>query len=385
MLLQSIVSQINPSWRIEEIAWAQTSYRRPRKAGCNARLGVHGWGGEVPLARVRINGTYGFGWCTLSREQAGRFTGMPVRALFDENGLLRKPYRGLEFPLLDWLGQFAQKPVYQLVSDEERAEPFCVPVYDTTIYFDELDISDNAEAVDFICQEVAQGLNAGHRNFKVKIGRPGMWMGLQEGLKRDIDIILAIREKIGPEGKLMVDANNGYNLNLAKEFLSATRSTQLYWLEEAFHEDDMLYRNLKDWMAQQGICTKIADGEGLASSAIEDWAKKGLIDVLQYDLRGYGFFSWLELAKELQPFGVLCAPHNYGGYYGNFAQAHFAAGIGNFAFAEWDQAQAEGVDASAYAIDNGMILVPQLPGFGLTLDNEQFDALVQRNGWRSAQ
>lgn len=384
-MLNFNIKDLNREWRIEEITWGVLPYKRPRIAGCNARLGVHGLGGNVPVARIKIGGIYGFGWCELNKEKAGKILGIPVVALFDDQGMLKEEYYGIDFPILDWLGQVFKKPVYQLVaknSDNINGSDYTVPVYDTTIYFDELDIKDNTEAVEFICREVDYGLAAGHKNFKVKIGRCGMWMDIDEGLQRDIDIVLAIRKRIGPEGKLMVDANNGYNLNLAKRFLKATEGAKLHWLEEAFHEDDQLYTRLKKWMEEENIRTMIADGEGHACSAIEDWAKKGLIDVLQYDLRGYGFFRWMKLGTEMDSYGVLSAPHNYGGFYGNYAQAHFAASIVGFAFAEWDQAAAEGIDTSAYFIKDGRIHVPNENGFGLKLDEDIFSAAVGNGGWK---
>lgn len=371
----------NENWRIEEISWYEGIYKRPRPAGCNARLGEHGSEGEVPLARIRIGGITGFGWSTITPAQARQIVGLPVRALFDEDGLVRDCFRYLEFPLLDWAGQVAKEPVYRLVGQNPEGKGLRVPVYDTSIYFDELSARDDREAVNVICGEIEQGMAAGQTNFKVKIGRPGMWMGIAEGMKRDIAILLAVREKIGPDGILMADANNGYNFNLAKCLLKETSSAKLYWLEEAFHEDDQLYSRLREWMAKEGIRTKIADGEGYASPAIEEWAKKGLIDVLQYDLRDYGFCRWIRLGRELNRYSVLAAPHNYGSFYGNFVQAHFAAAVDNFALGEWDQAESEGIDTSAYRIEDGTIIFEDSPGFGLKLDQGFFERKVRDHGW----
>ena len=77
----------------------------------------------------------------------------------------------------------------------------------------------------------------------------------------------------------MMDANNAYNLNLTKEVLSALVDVNLYWLEEAFHEDDALYEDLKEWLRQRGQSVLIADGEGLASPHLIEWATRGLVDV----------------------------------------------------------------------------------------------------------
>lgn len=85
-------------------------------------------------------------------------------------------------------------------------------------------------------------------------------MPLWEGTKRDIAIVRGIAEVAGPTGKIMIDANNAYNLNLTKEVLAALTDVNLYWLEEAFHEDEGLYEDLKEWLRQRGQNVLIADG-----------------------------------------------------------------------------------------------------------------------------
>jgi L-alanine-DL-glutamate epimerase-like enolase superfamily enzyme len=383
-MLHFDLDQLDASLRIMEISGTHIPYKRPRIAGRNARLDVHGWGGDFPFARIKAGGIEGSGWCTLTRAKAEMLAGIPIRAMFQEDGMLRGEFRNIEFPILDWLGHFFHKPVYMLVS-RNSAEPkdnYSVPVYDTSIYFDELDIPDDRQAIEFIFSEVSQGIARGHCHFKVKIGRCGMWMGLREGLRRDIDIILGIRELVGPDAKLMADANNGYNLNITKEFLAAVKDAKLYWLEEAFHEDNMLYTALRNWMREQGLKNLIADGEGSPLQPILGWAEKGLVDVLQFDLRSYGFFNWMELCRKIEPFSILCAPHNYGGFYGNYAQAHFAACTGSFSLAEFDAADAEGIDTSGYKIKDGRLEVPSSDGFGLHLDSVKFERLCAGNGYR---
>ena len=378
------INDLDKGLKLEEISWAGIPYRRPRLAGKNARLDTHGWGGDMPTVRIKAGGTEGFGWCTLSRPQAELLSGLPLHALFRDDGMLKPEYRGLEFPLLDWLGHFFKKPVYALAANNPNKikNGLSVPVYDTSIYFDEFHIEDNKEAVQFIVDEVSQGLGRGHCNFKIKIGRCGMWMDLDAGLQRDIDIVKGIRALVGKDAKLMVDANNGYNLNITKKFLLATKEEKLFWIEEAFHEDMMLYANLKKWMKEQDIGTLIADGEGQASPSIVTWAKKGLVDVMQYDLRSYGFFSWMELSGELEPFDVLCAPHNYSGFFGNYAAGHFSVCTDKFALVEFDVAEAEGIDASAYKIRNGLLEVPALDGFGLVFDGAVFDKYCEQKGYK---
>ncbi|OUC08602.1 mandelate racemase, partial [Litorilinea aerophila] len=196
-----------------------------------------------------------------------------------------------------------------------------------------------------------------------------------------IAVVHAVRATVGPNCPLMLDAHNGYNLNLAKRVLLETRDADIFWLEEAFHEDVVLYRDLREWMAAQGLSVRIADGEGQASPSLLAWAREGVVDVVQYDIFSYGFTRWLALARQLDEWGVYTAPHHYGGHVGNHVSTHLAAAVERFAFVEWDEASTPGLDASAYVVEEGQVHVPAAPGFGLELDLERFAHAVRQGGF----
>lgn len=202
------------------------------------------------------------------------------------------------------------------------------------------------------------------------------------GNARDIAVIRAVRQAIGHHAPLLIDANNGYTLNITKEVLAATADCNLYWVEEAFHEDRILYEDLRQWLQAQGLDVLIADGEGDASPHLLGWAHDKVIDVVQYDIFSYGFTPWLHLGQKLDGWGIRSAPHHYGAHYGNYAAPHLAALVEGFTFAEWDEAQTPGLDGTGYSIVEGKVYVPAQPGFGLTLDEEIFGAAVAENGYR---
>ncbi|HLJ57067.1 MAG TPA: enolase C-terminal domain-like protein [Chthonomonadaceae bacterium] len=306
--------------------------------------------------------------------------GQPLDALTGTEGVL-PPWRGLEYPLWDLAGRRAGQPVFRMVSGEQGcADPLRVPCYDTSLYFDDLHLPTDAAAAACIAAQAADGLALGHRAFKIKVGRGARHMPLDEGTARDIAIIRAVRETVGEGCPLMIDANNGYNLNLAKRVLRETAGCRLTWIEEAFHEDPVLYRDLKEWMAAEGLAVLIADGEGEASARLLDWAAGGLIDVVQYDIFGHGFERWRETSRTLEERRtasgagrrVRTAPHHYGCHIGNYAACHLAAALPGFAYAEWDEASTPGIGAAGYAIEEGFVHVPETPGFGLELDEQAF-------------
>jgi L-alanine-DL-glutamate epimerase-like enolase superfamily enzyme len=209
-------------------------------------------------------------------------------------------------------------------------------------------------------------------------------MALEAGTRRDIAVIQAVRAAVGPDATILIDANNGYTLNLAKTVLAATAGCELFWLEEAFHEDRVLYEELQAWLRAEGLPVLIADGEGQASPSLLEWAEAGVIQVIQYDIFSYSFTPWLALGRRLDGWGVRTAPHHYGGHYGNYVAGHLAAAVQRFAFVEWDEAATPGLDGSGYTIAEGQVAVPDAPGFGLTLDETSFQQAVAADGnvWR---
>ena len=250
--------------RIVRIESATLVGRRPREAGYNSRLVVHGLDVKVPLVRLTTDdGASGFGPCRTDADAANALLGARLEDLLSADGGESDSATDFEFPLWDLFGNRLGKPVYQIVSrNAALSEPFRVACYDTSLYIDDLHLDSDDEAAALIAEEARFGYENNHRSFKIKVGRGARHMPLEAGTRRDIAVIKAVREAVGPESTIMIDANNGYNLNIAKRVLAETADCNLLWLEEAFHEDPILYEDLRRWMDAEGLPVLIADGEG---------------------------------------------------------------------------------------------------------------------------
>ena len=111
----------------------------------------------------------------------------------------------------------------------------------------DLHLTDHQQAAELIAAEAQEGVDRGHTAFKIKIGRGAMHMPLEAGMQRDIMVIKAVRQAVGSKATLLVDANNGYNLNLTKTVLAETAGARVHWMEEAFHEDRRLYHEAEKY------------------------------------------------------------------------------------------------------------------------------------------
>ena len=245
--------------QIVQLEWACLEGQRPRSAGSNARLGEHGRAVRVPILRVTTaDGATGFGHCWASEEQAACLLGQEVKALFAVGEGIPDPWRPFEYPLWDLAGILAGRPVYALAAEiNGQAVPdLCrVPAYDTSLYFDDLHLDADEDAAALIAAEAQAGYALGHRAFKLKVGRGARWMPPEIGTRRDIAIVWAVRAAVGLDAVLLLDANNGWNLNLTKHVLAETADCHIHWMEEAFHEDAVLYAaTFTTWLHARRAC-----------------------------------------------------------------------------------------------------------------------------------
>ncbi len=370
--------------RIVRIEWAPLPGQRPRMAHMNARLDAHGQDVAALLMRLETeDGHVGVGWSNCPRTNAGALLGQSLRNVFPTDTGPATLWKNFEFPLWDLVTRMAGQSVRTFLATAHGTARIVPEVrcYDTSLYIDDLHLQDDVAAVALMQEEARFGYDNGHRAFKIKVGRGGRHMPLEAGTVRDIAVIKGVREAVGPDCLIMIDANNGYNLNLAKRVLAETAAADLFWLEEAFHEDPVLYEDLQQWMQREGLSVYIADGEGLAAPSLLDWARTGLVNVIQYDIFAYGFTPWLRLGRQLDAWGVLTAPHHYGRIIGNYVSGHLAAVVEGFTFVEWDEATTAGLEPG-YTVHEGLIQFPGTPGFGMELDLELFRTHVAQNGYQ---
>jgi L-rhamnonate dehydratase len=336
---------------------------RPRIAGSNARLGIHGRGVIAPLPRLSCaDGSWGFGACFASHDQIVTLLGRTLDEVFDVDTGVCAPWLPMEYALWDLRARRAGRPVYALLAaltGQIAPAPIRVPCYDTSLYMDDLHLPSHEAAGALIAEEASAGKASGHNAFKLKVGRGERHMPLKAGTHRDIAVIRAVRAALGPDVTLLLDANDGYNLNLAKTVVDAVADCRVTWLEEPFREDPVLLEDLHTWMTQHGFHVLIADGEGNAAPELLAWAAAGLLDVVQYDLYAWGIARWLAAGRRLEGRATRTAPHHYGSAFGNYAACHLAASLPNFAYVEWDEARVPGLDASGYEIAQGLVVSAQ--------------------------
>ena len=282
-------------------------------------------------------------------------------------------YKHLDGPLCDLIGKLRGVPCWQLFGDSVKDR---VEVYDGTLYFSDLWYQDRG--VQAVVDEAQEAMRSGYRGIKLKIGRGDKWMGRDEGLARDIEVVRAVRSAIGMEAKLLVDANNGYkgDFDGAWEFLESTKEQRVDWLEEVFPEDRELYRRLRRRMRDAGFNTPIADGENMRSAAeFKPYIQPDrLFDYMQLDIRTGGILDCREMSVMGEPHGAQAVPHNWGAQVGLLMSLHLAKTQTNVAGAEDDRSTCPALVVEGYEFKDGYYTVSNEPGLGVSVNEDFYEA-----------
>ena len=190
-----------------------------------------------------------------------------------------------------------------------------------------------------IQQECEEAVSNGYRAIKIKIGYPTM--------REDIKRVKAVREVIGENTRLMVDANQALTVGEAIMRGKAFEDLGCYWFEEPIPAQDVEgYKKIADELKIQ-----LATGENLCSPQnFALFIKRDAVDIVQPDLRRSGGpTALLEIGRMAHTFGIPYASHG-----GEAAHMSVMACLPNTIYVE---------TGGERPLIDGKASIPQGPGF----------------------
>src|SRR5690349_14359583 len=222
-------------------------------------------------------------------------------------GFVVEAMSGIDIALWDLLAQSVGKPLYKFLGGAGRDRVRC---YVSKVYFDEISrMADEARRL------VAQGHNA----LKVQIG----WPAGRGGHHADVRTVRAIREAVGPDVEIMVDANGAYDVGTAVRVGRELEEFNLAWLEEPVPADDLDgYAHLR-----RSVRIPLAAGETeFGLFGFRDLIARGCVDVLQPEVaRIGGVTPARRLWGMAHAHNLLYAPHTgFSGGVAHLASLHLA-------------------------------------------------------------
>lgn len=246
-----------------------------------------------------------------------------------------------------------------------------VPAYDTTLYFQ--DFLNPTKGAQQVGDEAAKAVADGWLALKLKMGRGGRWMLPEAGMRRDIEVVQSVRESVGPDVKIYVDANFGYDghLDLLDQYIKEVTPLDIFWLEEMITHDVDGYKAMRESLAKHGSSALLTCGEvdrNPISEVFQDLIDDRLIDGYQPDIVGHGFLGWMDLERQLEGTGVRTIPHNFGnGCFGSYASIVWGAASETYVSLE-DERNLPHYLTPLPEFTNGAYAPPTEPGLGVDID-----------------
>jgi L-alanine-DL-glutamate epimerase-like enolase superfamily enzyme len=199
----------------------------------------------------------------------------------------------------------------------------------------------------------------GYRGIKMKVGSPEP--------EQDLRRIEAVRHAIGPNIKLMVDANGRWDLRTALHVGAKLKDYDIYWLEEPCWYDDV---HTHATLARK-IETPVALGEQLYSlDEFRNFILARAVHVVQADaVRLAGITEWLNVADLALAHRLPVAAH-----VGDMMQVHLHLSIAHRAccFLEYIPWLRECFHEPA-TVEDGHFVFPDCPGAGTTLRRDALE------------
>jgi D-galactarolactone cycloisomerase len=273
-----------------------------------------------------------------------------------EYGPIAQCIAGIDIALWDLAARRERKPLWRLLGGSDPA---------VRVYASGLNPEDPQKLAKIKRDE-------GFTAFKLKVGF---------GAVRDVTNLHALRDHLGPDARLMVDANQAWTFEEAAAMLPRLEPFALDWLEEPMRADAPLdaWRSLASHSAIQ-----LAGGENLVGEAQFDAAiASGAFGVVQPDIAKWGGFSGcVAVARRIRAAGLRFCPHYLGGGIGLLASAHLLAAVGGDGLLEID-ANPNPLRSSTCGpvglVRQGRITLEEGPGLGFVPD---LDALAELSGAR---
>lgn len=280
---------------------------------------------------------------------------------YGQTGMAIAAISGIDIALWDLIGKACGKPIHKLTGGAFRSE---VEAYATGLYFIDMDHV-TEEAVEEAQAFVEQGFKA----IKMKIG-----LG---SLRRDYERVAAVRNAVGSDVRLMVDANHCFSVPNAIRMGRMLEELNIDWFEEPISPEDV------DGYVEvtRALDMAIAGGENdFTRWGFRDKIVRKAMDIIQPDVCAAGGISECKkIATLATTHGVECVPHAWGSSVGLAATIQFLASIPDQPpclvphppLLEFEQEENPFRDHLATVPihqNNGIVAVPDGPGLGIEID-----------------
>lgn len=211
---------------------------------------------------------------------------------FGQEGINRWAQAAYNIAMWDAWTKSLQQPIWKVLGCSRRE----VPIYGSGGW-----ISYSPEE---LINEVSNYKARGFKAVKIKVGKPD-W-------KEDLERLRLVREAVGNEINIMMDANQGMTVPNALALARAARDLHIQWFEEPIDHTD--FEGYKLLRTQAGISLAMGERE-YSTLPLRELLQRNAIDIWQPDiLRLGGVEAWRNSAALAGSYNIPVLPHYYKDY-----------------------------------------------------------------------
>jgi D-galactarolactone cycloisomerase len=258
---------------------------------------------------------------------------------------------GIDIALWDIRGKAVGWPLYKLLGGAARP----IPAYAGGIAL-------GYQEPDALVVEARSMVDKGYRALKLRVG---------DSPVRDVARVAAVRDALGEDVAILVDANASYSLDDARRVIPQYDAHRVDWLEEPFPPHDWrTYATARTF----GTVPFAAGENHYTRFEFSRLVEEGVVTVLQPDLsKSGGITELLRIAALASTYKLKINPHSSTTALNMAATIHFLAAIENSGYFEADVARVnpmrDELGTMPYEIgQDGCVRPLERPGIGIDVD-----------------
>lgn len=258
---------------------------------------------------------------------------------------------GVDLALWDIRGKAAGWPLYRLLGG--AAKPIRAYAGGISLGYQE---------PASLAEEALSYVKLGYRAVKLRVG---------DTPKRDIARVHAVRQAVGDDVEILVDANTNYSLDDARRVLPAYEESAVAWLEEPFPPHD--FRNYIE-AASLGDVPLAAGENHFTRFDFTRLIEDGAVRFVQPDVsKAGGITETMRIAAMASAWKLSLNPHTLATGINMAASIHLLASVDNAGYFEGDVAKhnpfRDEIGGVPYQVDSAGCVRPlERPGHGIEVD-----------------